>query len=65
MAIYEWEHCSVLKLISVAGKCKKIFFLVSNGNLTLVLHTWVVAIKTNESVAIVQSQNEQTIKKPI
>ena len=40
------------KLISVAGKCKKIFFLVSNCNLHL-FFTQVVAIKTDESVAIV------------
>lgn len=36
------------------------YFLVSNSNLTLVFHAQLVAIKTDESVTRVYSQNEQS-----
>jgi len=57
MASYEWEHCWILKSVFVAGKCNKIclqYLLLSNGNLTLVFHARVVAIKTDESVTLVR-----------
>ena len=41
-------------IVFVGGKCNKIVFLSGvNGNLTLVFHAQVVAIKTDESVSLV------------
>ena len=47
---------SIKFLVFVARKCNKIFYVVvSNGNLTLVFHPQVAAIKTDESVTLVHT----------
>ena len=43
-------------LVFVSGNCNKIFYVVvSNGNLTLVFHPQVAAIKADESVTLVHT----------